>query len=50
MEDHVRSVLSNKRVVLFKQLMDEIQHPDAKIADELLKDSHFADGCHPPEF
>ena len=35
MEDHVRSVLSNKRVVLFKQLMDEIQYPDAKLADEL---------------
>ena len=35
MDDHVKCVLHNKRVVLFKQLLTDLQYPDHKVADEM---------------
>ena len=35
MDSHVREVLSGKRVVLFKRLLEDIGYPDCKIADEM---------------
>ena len=35
MDSHIREVLSGKRVVLFKRLLEDIGYPDCKIADEM---------------
>ena len=35
MDPHVRQVLSGKRVVLFKHLLESMSYPDSKIADEM---------------
>ena len=35
MDSHVRRVLQNKRVVLFKRFLDDLQYPESKVADEM---------------
>ena len=38
MDSHVRRILDGKRTVLFKQLLEEISYPDAKVATEMTRD------------
>ena len=35
MDVHVQRILESKRTVLFKQLLEEISYPDAKVATEM---------------
>ena len=35
MDSHVQRILESKRTVLFKQLLEEISYPDAKVATEM---------------
>ena len=37
MDPHVRRILDGKRTVLFKQLLEEISYPDAKVATEMTR-------------
>ena len=35
MPEHVRNVLGNKRLVLFKEILDDLNYPDTKLIDDI---------------